>query len=246
MESNRALTLAIEPSVDHVTSVELRNVTFQYKDAAKPAFEDLSFVFPVNQNIIIEGATGEGTSTLLKLLAVVHQPQAGSVLINGADTSQMSFEEFLPFRRKIGYTFDYGGLFANRTLLDNLTLPLLYHKTLSDEEAKDRTRALAAHFGFLNKLAEKPASVTGGLRKLVSVLRTLLMNPEMLVMDDPFMGVDPQNVARLIKILNDRRESGEIRHLYLTSRDPSWPRLLGCRSLRIENGNFDFAGLEAA
>jgi phospholipid/cholesterol/gamma-HCH transport system ATP-binding protein len=177
------------------------------------------------------------------LLAVVHQPQEGSVLINGLDTSQMSFEEFLPLRTKIGYTFDYGGLFANRSLLDNMVLPLLYHKAFSFEESRQRGIDLANHFGFYNKLAERPASVTGGLRKLVSVLRTLLINPEMLVMDDPFMGVDPQNVARLIKILNDRRERGDIKHIFLTSRDQNWPKQLDCKRLILHEGKFDFSEL---
>lgn len=229
-----------------VTSIEFKDVTFGYRDAQKPMFEGLSVKLPVGENILITGQVGEGTSTFLKLLAVVHQPQEGSVLINGLDTSQMSFEEFLPLRTKIGYTFDYGGLFANRSLLDNLTLPLLYHKIFSFEESRQRGIDLANHFGFYNKLGERPASVTGGLRKLVSVLRTLLMNPEMLVMDDPFMGVDPQNVARLIKILNERRESGEIRHLYLTSRDHNWPKQLGCRNVVLHEGQFDLSALPEA
>ena len=221
-----------------INSVELKNVTFSYKDAEKPTFENMSMTVPLGENILITGSVGEGTSTFLKLLAVVHQPQEGSVLINGHDTSQMTFEEFLPLRSKVGYTFDYGGLFANRSLLDNLTLPLLYHKVFSFEESRQRGIDLATHFGFYNKLSERPASVTGGLRKLVSVLRTLLMNPEMLVMDDPFMGVDPENVARLIKILNHRRETGEIRHLFLTSRDRNWPKQLGCRNVILHDGRF--------
>jgi len=229
-----------------VNSIEFKDVTFGYKDAQKPMFENLSVRLPVGENILISGDVGQGTSTFLKLLAVVHQPQDGAILINGENTSQMSFEEFLPLRTKIGYTFDYGGLFANRSLLDNMTLPLLYHKIFSFEESRQRGIDLANQFGFYNKLGERPASVTGGLRKLVSVLRTLLMNPEMLVMDDPFMGVDPQNVARLIKILNDRRESGEIRHLYLTSRDHNWPKQLGCKTLTLNDGHFDLSEFSEA
>jgi ABC-type transporter Mla maintaining outer membrane lipid asymmetry ATPase subunit MlaF len=225
----------------HITSIRMENVTFSYKDSLKPAFEKFTVDLPVEKNILVTGGVGHGTSTFLKLLAVVHQPQIGSVLVNGLDTSQMSFEEFLPLRTKIGYTFDYGGLFSNRSLLENMTLPLLYHKTFSFKESRERAAQLAAHFGFSNKLNEKPASVTGGLRKLVTVLRTLLMNPEMLVMDDPFMGVDPQNVAKLIQLLNDRRESGEIRHLFLTSRDLSWPQQLGCKAIHLSDGQFDFS-----
>lgn len=235
MKHTTPLSSAIHSTIE---SIELKNVTFSYSHQ-KPVFENLSLELPVGQNILIRGEPGEGTSTFLKLLAVVHQPQAGQVLINGLDTSQMSFEEFLPHRMQIGYTFDYGGLFANRSLLDNLTLPLLYHNTFSFEESRERATDLASHFGFAKKLSEKPAAVTGGLRKLVSVLRTLMMNPQMLVMDDPFMGVDPQNVARLITLLNARRERGEIKHLFLTSRDTNWPKQLGCEVMTIRDGIFE-------
>ena len=78
--------------IEHVESVRLENVNFAYEDA-KPTFESLTLNLPVNQNILIAGATpGLGTSTLLKLLAVVHQPQGGRVLINGQDTARNSRE----------------------------------------------------------------------------------------------------------------------------------------------------------
>lgn len=223
-----------------IVSVRLEDVEFGYDDQ-KPVFSGLTLDLPVNKALYLRGETGQGTSTFLKLVAVVNQPHSGAVLINGLNTSQMSFEEFLPLRLKIGYTFDYGGLFANRSLLDNLTLPLLYHKIYGLEEARAIGIEAANHFGFYKKLAEKPASVTGGLRKLTSVLRTLMLNPEMLVMDDPFMGVDPQSCAKLVKILNDRRASGEIRHLILTSRDQNLPRQLGCESLLLHEGNFQIS-----
>jgi len=220
-----------------ISSIRLAGVTFGY-EAEKPIFDQLTMDFPLGKNILICAEPGEGSSTFLKLLAVVHQPQEGQLLINGENTSQMSFEEFLPLRMRIGYTFDYGGLFSNRSLLDNLTLPLLYHNVCSLNEARTRGMELANHFGFYKKLAERPSSVTGGLRKLTSVLRTLMMDPEMLVMDDPFMGVDRHSCAKLIKILNDRRASGQIKHMYLTSREAQWPLQLACEALYLKDGLF--------
>ncbi len=220
-----------------INSLRFEDVTFGY-DVANPVFEGLTVDLPVGQNILISGDPGQGTSTFLKLLAVTQQPFSGRIIINGHDTSMMSFEEFLPLRMRIGYTFDYGGLFSNRSLLDNLTLPLLYHNVSSLEEARSRGIELANHFGFYKKLIERPSSVTGGLRKLVSVLRTLLMDPEMLVMDDPFMGVDHQSVVKLIEILNERREAHKIHHLFLTSQDPKWAQQLGCSSMHLHDGIF--------
>lgn len=230
----------MKPEVKAITEIRLENVTFGY-DPNQPIFKNLTLDLPTKKNILVGGPPGQGQSTLLKLLAVVHQPPEGKVIFNGQDTSQMSFEEFLPFRKKIGYTFDYGGLFANRTLLDNLTLPLLYHGICPRDEAYARAEWFAEDFKFTNRLMQKPAAVTGGLRKLVSVLRTLLLEPEMLVMDDPFMGVDTENVRRLIRLIAEKRETGEIKHLFFTSRDEVWPQKLGFELLTVKDGTFRFA-----
>lgn len=229
--------------VKTINELRLENVTFGY-DPSSPVFTNLTLDLPTNQNVLVGGPPGQGQSTLLKLIAVVHQPQQGQVIINGQNTSDMSFEEFLPFRKKIGYTFDYGGLFANRTILDNLVLPLLYHGICPREEAFARAEWFAEDFKFTNRLQLKPAAVTGGLRKLVSVLRTLLLEPEMLVMDDPFMGVDTENVRRLIRLIREKRETGEIKHLFFTSRDEVWPQKLGFEQLTVKDGSFQFAGDE--
>jgi phospholipid/cholesterol/gamma-HCH transport system ATP-binding protein len=119
-----------------IEKLAFENATFGYSPD-RPIFSNLSFELPLDRNVLITGPAGNGQSTFLKLLAVLRLPQSGSFLINGADTTQMSFEEFLPLRMQIGYTFDYGGLFANRTLMDNMMLPLLYHKICEPEVAED-------------------------------------------------------------------------------------------------------------
>ena len=175
-------------AVETIESMRFENVDFGY-EGGPLIFENMTLDIPGNTNLLVTGAGGGGQSTLLKLLAVLVQPVSGSFLINGIDTTEMSFEEFLPFRRKIGYTFDYGGLFANRTISENLTLPLLYHKLMSPTAADEEAQRLAEEFNFMRQLHQRPAMVSGGLRKLTCVLRAFMMHPEMLVMDDPFTGI---------------------------------------------------------
>lgn len=228
----------IAPPIDGIHTLRLDDVHFGYEGSSKPVFEGMSIELPTDVNVLVTGEAGNGQSTLLKLLAVLVQPQSGSFFINGRDTTQMSFEEFLPYRRKIGYTFDYGGLFANRTLKDNLTLPLLYHKICSPEEAEAQAREFAREFRFEGQIDRRPAEVSGGLRKLVCVIRAFILRPEMMVMDDPFTGVDPENSKRLIALINDRRERGELKHVYFTSRDEVWPARLGYVPLIVEKNSF--------
>ncbi|MES2856791.1 MAG: ATP-binding cassette domain-containing protein [Bdellovibrionota bacterium] len=221
-----------------IQSMRFENLTFGYS-IDRPIFKDITCEIPVNRILMVEGPPGSGQSTLLKLLAVLHQPNEGSFFVNDKDTSQMSFEEFLPVRRMISYTFDNGGLFANRTLLDNLTLPLLYHKTCSVDEAEAEAKRFAEEFGFQRQLLERPASVSGGLRKLVCTIRSFMQKPEILVMDDPFTGLDTESVKRLIGLIHSRREQGTLHSLFFTSRDEHWPKRLGYDSLLIQNGTLE-------
>jgi phospholipid/cholesterol/gamma-HCH transport system ATP-binding protein len=229
----------------NIRSLKFDDVLFGYEEH-KPVFENVSIDVPVEANVFVTGPDGNGQSTFLKLLAVLIQPQAGRYLINGLNTTEMSFEEFLPLRMRIGYTFDYGGLFANRTLKDNLSLGLLYHKINTPEEATERIVAMAETFGFTRQLDYRPAAVSGGLRKLVCILRAFLLKPELLVMDDPSTGIGPESARKLIQLIGQSREEGWLKHVYFTSRDETWPDQLGCSRLILNRGRFDFIDRKAA
>jgi ABC-type transporter Mla maintaining outer membrane lipid asymmetry ATPase subunit MlaF len=238
-----------DPSTDTsvVTSIEsvvFENLTFAYEGAPE-LFSGVTLELKLGKNILVTGAAGNGQSTFLKLLAVLVQPQKGGVLINGQNTSEMSFEELQPIRRRLGYSFDYGGLLANRTLLDNLTLGLLYHKILSPSEAEAEARKIAERFRFAKVLGLRPASVSGGLRKLVCVLRAVMLKPELFVMDDPFTGLDRTSANELVELLGEMRAQGILKHVYLTSREESWAERLGCEPMVIERGMMTFATNEA-
>ena len=227
--------LNVDLNVSTIESFQFENASFGY-DRHRPIFKDLNFQLPLEKTLLVTGPAGNGHSTFLKLLALLVQPTSGAMKINGYDTTQMSFEEFQPLRRLMSYTFDLGGLFANRTLLDNLTLPLLYHNICSRDEAEDRAKRLAHEFNFASHLKQLPAAASGGLRKTVCILRSLLLEPQMLIMDDPFTGVDSGSCQKLVRELQVRRENGQIKHIVFTSRDLTWPDRLGHDSLVIEHG----------
>lgn len=228
-----------------IDSLRFENLAFEYEEG-RPVFRDLSFEVPVDDSFFVSGPIGSGQSTFLKLLAVVAQPQSGRYTINGVDTTDLSFEEFLPFRRRIGYTFDYGGLFANRTLFDNLALPLVYHKISSEADIMKRIHDLADAFKFRNQLEQRPAAVSGGLRKLACVLRSFLLDPEMIVMDDPFTGIGTEASHKLVELIADARRSRGLRHIYLTSREEVWAGRLGGQTLWLDQEKISLRETEKA
>lgn len=234
MMATTAMTTAVTATMT-IESIRFEEMSFAY-EGQPPIFTRMNLDLPLGCNVLVTGPAGNGQSTFLRLLAGLLMPTDGRLVINGQNVSDMSFEEFQPFRGKIGYTFEYGGLFANRTLLDNLTLPLLYHKIFRPDEADDIARGLARQFKFERQLDTRPAAVSGGLRKLVCVLRAFLLRPQLMVMDDPFTGLDAGSARGLIDLIRERREAGELRHVFFTSRDEVWPGRIGHDILLIENG----------
>jgi phospholipid/cholesterol/gamma-HCH transport system ATP-binding protein len=218
-----------------IDSFALNQVGFRYPSGGA-ILENVSLELPMNAVLHVTGPTGHGQSTLLKVLALLVEPTAGTVSVNGMLATEMTFEEFLPWRLEIGYTFENGGLLANRTLEDNLSLPHLYHNFSEPDAIKKEIADIAKRFRFANMLDRRPAAVSGGLRKLITILRPVLLRPSFLVMDDPFSGLDPETAKELEKLVSELREKSEIETVYFTSRDEKWPMRLGADSLWVENG----------
>lgn len=226
-----------------ITSFELEKVSFKYA-AGNPVFHEVSTSLPMNKIMHVTGPSGHGQSTLLKVLALLVAPTNGAIRINGSLVSEMTFEEFLPWRIEIGYTFEGGGLLANRTLEENLILPHLYHNLSEPEEIKENIQKVAERFNFEKFLDRRPAMVSGGLRKLITILRPVLLRPSFLLMDDPFSGLDPATAKELEKLILELRAKSEIESIYFTSRDETWPGRLGANSLWVENGSISVSDLK--
>ncbi len=129
-----------------IDSLKFEGVTFTH-DGQDPIVQNVDFDFPMNEILWVKAEEGMGKSSLLQVLAGLQIPQSGKYLINGENAMEMSFEEFLPYRLSIGYSFDYGGLINNKTIYENLMLPLLYHKVVSPQEAHERIQGLMKEFG---------------------------------------------------------------------------------------------------
>lgn len=227
-----------------IRSFQLHDVGFSYM-AGSPVLDSVSLTIPMGEVTHVTGPSGQGQSTLLKMLSFLAQPTSGRILINDSVASEMSFEEFLPWRLEIGYTFENGGLLSNRTLEENLMLPHLYHNLSDVDELRETIANIAKKFRFQTLLDRRPALVSGGLRKLITILRPVLLKPSFLVMDDPFSGLDPDTTKTLETLIFELRGKGEIETICFTSRDEVWPKRLGANLLWVENGKAELRGMAA-
>lgn len=218
-----------------IESLRFENVEFGF-EGQDPIFEAVDFDFPLDKVVWVKATSGAGRSSLLQLLASLQVPNKGQYLINEKNVSEMSFEEFLPYRLQIGYGFDFGGLINNRSLLENVTLPLVYHKICSALEAETRGKRFFDILGATRFMNERPAMVPGGMRKLTCVLRALITEPQVLLLDDPSVGLGQDTVLKYFDLVSELRDQKKVRHIFISSFDEKLMSLMDHTEIFIDGG----------
>ena len=167
--------------------IEFRNVSKRFADGTV-AVEDFSLVLPSRKTTVLVGSSGCGKTTLLRMINRMVEPTTGSVEIDGEDTGALNP---VKLRRRIGYVMQNSGLLPHRTVIDNVaTVPRL--EGVSRADAYARALELLDTVGLSRSLADRyPSQLSGGQQQRVGVARGLAVNPNILLMDEPFGAVDP-------------------------------------------------------
>ncbi|HCM27849.1 MAG: hypothetical protein A2Z99_00025 [Treponema sp. GWB1_62_6] len=189
-------------------AIELTEVTVAHADYE--ILRELSVAFPERESTLIVGKAGSGKSTLLKTAAGLMLPEHGRVQFRGKDLARMSRAEDLAFRRASSFAFQDAALWSNQTIYNNLSLPLDIHEgSLPKAESDRRILEAARRVGYLEGLGFRPADLSAGEQKLISIARALLLDPDLLFMDEPTASIDDDSVDRLIGILKELKAAGK-------------------------------------
>jgi ABC-type transporter Mla maintaining outer membrane lipid asymmetry ATPase subunit MlaF len=207
-----------------IQNLRFENLQFGY-EGQDPVFENVDFDFPLQKIIWVKASTGAGRSTLLQLMAGLVMPTKGKYLLNDQSVTEMSFEEFLPYRLQIGYGFDFGGLLHNRTVLENLTLPLVYHKICGEKEAQDKAHYYLQELNALQFANKRPSEIPGGMRKLTCLIRAVITEPQILLLDDPSVGVGQDTFLKFFDLVGELRKKEKCQHIFISSFDD---KLMNC------------------
>ncbi len=174
-----------------------------------PALRGVSVGFAEGKSTVIMGPSGCGKSTLLKLAAGLIPPDEGTVLFRGKDIFQLSERGLMDMRRQNGFVFQDGALWENKSLFENLALPLQVH--FPDVPAADRSRRVMRaleRVGLEESASERPAALSGGAKKIASFLRALMTEPALLFMDEPTLSIDHAMTDRIHQIIRDQKGRG--------------------------------------
>lgn len=224
-----------------INSIEINNVCFGYSGFPS-VVENLNWRIQSPAVMSVGGARGAGKSSLARMIAGLITPTTGQIKYNNEIVSEMSFEEFLGYRHNVGYSFDYGGLINNKTLYENLQLPLQYHRWLEPKELHERVMFWIQNFNLTAGKDERPFSVSGGMRKEACVARAFVMEPETIILDDPITGLNPGSVRFLKSYLKEKVEKREIKLVLVFSEDTQLIDGLDASLWKLKEGGLVFAG----
>ena len=184
--------------------VEIRDLHFSYDE--RSILSTLNMDFPRGKVIAVMGGSGSGKTTVLRLIGGQLQPQSGKVTVDGQIVNAMETKALYQMRRKMGMLFQHGALFTDMSVFDNVAFPLREHTNLPEELIRDLVLMKLHTVGLRNAAQLKPAEISGGMARRVALARTIALDPQLIMYDEPFAGLDPISMgmtANLIRKLND-------------------------------------------
>ncbi|MRD47156.1 ABC transporter ATP-binding protein [Caenimonas koreensis] len=189
---------------DATALVECRHLSFGY--GARPILEDISFTIPRGKVTALMGASGGGKTTMLRLIGGQVRAQKGELLFDGADVGKLDKAGLYAVRRRMGMLFQFGALFTDLSVFDNVAFPLREHSHLPESMIRDIVLMKLDAVGLRGARDLMPSEVSGGMARRVALARAIALDPDLILYDEPFSGLDPISLgtaARLIRQLND-------------------------------------------
>ena len=157
--------------------------------------------------VAIIGPSGSGKSTLLRSLNLLEQPTSGAIYFDGADLADKSVNIDL-HRQKMGMVFQHFNLFPHKTVLQNITMAPVALKKKTPQEARQQAMALLERIGLADKADEYPNMLSGGQKQRIAIVRSLAMEPEVLLFDEPTSALDPEMVGEVLDLMRSLAADG--------------------------------------
>jgi len=180
--------------------VELDHVSLGFD---RPILENVSLVARRGETIVIAGESGTGKSTILKLILRLLRPDSGRVIVDGEVLNDVTYEEALVIRQKMGMVFQGAALFDSMSVFENVAFPLREHTQLTDDEIEARVKE-KLEFVDLDPdrvMDQLPAELSGGMKKRVGIARGMAVNPAIMLYDEPTSGLDPLTTGTITRLI---------------------------------------------
>jgi phospholipid/cholesterol/gamma-HCH transport system ATP-binding protein len=187
-------------------AISATGVHFTYPGTKRSILHGVDIVCPRGKLTAIMGGSGCGKTTLLRLAGGLFLPSQGTLNVLGQDIATVKGDDLLALRKRMGFLFQFGALFTDLTVFENVAFPMREHTALSDAVIADLVHMKLHAVGLRGAAQLLPSQISGGMARRVALARAVALDPELILYDEPFAGLDPVSLgitAQLIRRLND-------------------------------------------
>lgn len=211
-------------------SVKNLNKDFEHLKVLKDINEEIK----KGEKVVIIGPSGSGKSTFLRCLNLMEIPTSGDIFFEGQNITSAKPKEVDKIRQKMGMVFQHFNLFPHLTILDNITLAPVKLKLMSKAEAEKKAIELLERVGLADKAKSYPAQLSGGQKQRIAIVRSLAMNPDVLLFDEPTSALDPEMVGEVLDLMRQLADEGMT--MVVVTHEMGFAREVASRVLFMDEG----------
>ncbi len=220
--------------------VEINNLSKSFDN--QPVLNDVCLQLFKGENLVVLGKSGSGKSVLIKCIVRLLNPDGGSIHVLGQDITSVNRDELNDLRKKIGFLFQSGALYDSMTVKQNMEFHLKrIKKNLTKKEIKEKIAEVLENVGLPEALNKMPAQLSGGMRKRISLARTIVVDPQIMLYDEPTTGLDPVTSDEISTLINQVQEKYKTSSIIITH-DIACARTNANRVVMLQNGKIYMEG----
>lgn len=220
--------------------IELRDIYKSFGDLHVLRGIDLDLY--KGENLVVLGRSGTGKSVLIKIISGLLRPDQGSVMVLGKDVPSLNEKELQALRMRIGFSFQNSALYDSMTIRENLEFPLVRNKrNLTRAEIDRSVEGVLDAVGLSHTIQQMPSELSGGQRKRIGIARTLILQPDIMLYDEPTAGLDPITCIEINSLIKEVQEQYKTSSIIITH-DLSCAKSVGNRIVMLLDGKFEYEG----
>lgn len=203
--------------------------------------KDINLQLEKGETIVTLGKSGTGKSVTLKCIVGLIQPDSGTVVVLGKNIFELSYEALQYMRKKIGFVFQSGALYDSMSVRQNIEFPLERNSEMNKDEITKRIEEVLKDVGLSESIDKMPSELSGGMRKRLGVARTIALNPEIMLWDEPTTGLDPATAREISNLIVQMQKKYKVSSIVVTH-DMECSKIVADRIVILQDGEYKHSG----